>query len=41
MLSRFNGGGHRGAGACNVKSEEAGEVIEKIKNILIENKNNE
>jgi len=38
MLSDFEGGGHKGAGACNFHSSKADEYIPKIIDILIENK---
>jgi len=34
LLSTFGGGGHRGAGTCQVPSKSAGRVIKKIKEIL-------
>lgn len=41
MLSRFNGGGHRGAGSCTVAASEADAALRKIVDILLENANNE
>lgn len=41
MLSRFGGGGHRGAGSCTVSADRADEVITAIAEILRANQNNE
>ncbi len=41
MLSAFEGGGHRGAGACNFHISKADEYIPKIIDILLENEPNE
>jgi Uncharacterised protein family (UPF0160) len=38
MLSGFEGGGHRGAGACSFHTSKAHDYISKIVNTLIENK---
>ncbi|MBW1892737.1 MAG: exopolyphosphatase [Deltaproteobacteria bacterium] len=40
MLSNFEGGGHRGAGACNFHVNKADEYILKIIDILIKNREN-
>ncbi len=41
MLSDFEGGGHRGAGACHFHKSRADEYIAKIIDILSENQSNE
>lgn len=41
MLSDFNGGGHRGAGACTVMAHEADEALARIVGILNANRDNE
>ena len=41
MLAAFNGGGHRGAGACTFHVSRAEDYIPKIIDILLKNKNNE
>jgi hypothetical protein len=41
MLSRFNGGGHRGAGSCTVPASEAESVLGAIVDILRANEPNE
>lgn len=41
MLSNFNGGGHRGAGACTVADHEADAVLARIIEILNANEDNE
>ncbi len=41
MLSRFNGGGHRGAGSCTVAASEADAALREIVDILLENADNE
>jgi oligoribonuclease NrnB/cAMP/cGMP phosphodiesterase (DHH superfamily) len=41
MLSRFGGGGHRGAGGCSFQAEKADSYISKIIDILVENRPNE
>ncbi|RPH49236.1 MAG: exopolyphosphatase [Desulfobacteraceae bacterium] len=38
MLTKFSGGGHRGAGACRFPSSKADEYINEIISILIENR---
>ncbi len=38
MLSRFEGGGHRGAGACRFHVSKADDYIPKILDILLKNK---
>lgn len=38
LLSRFGGGGHRGAGACRIEGPNAEPVLKKILDILIANK---
>lgn len=38
MLSRFEGGGHRGAGACRFHISKADDYIPKILDILLKNK---
>jgi len=38
MLSKFGGGGHKGAGACRFLASKAGEYIPQIISILIENR---
>lgn len=37
MLSRFEGGGHRGAGACRFKREKADDYLSRIIDILVKN----
>ncbi|OQY58051.1 MAG: exopolyphosphatase [Desulfobacteraceae bacterium 4572_88] len=41
MLSDFEGGGHRGAGACHFHKSKADEYIAKIFDILLKNESNE
>ncbi len=41
MLSRFGGGGHRGAGSCTVSKEEADKVVSEMVDILQKNDSNE
>ena len=41
MLSEFEGGGHRGAGACNFHIRKADDYIPKIIDILLKNESNE
>jgi hypothetical protein len=41
MLSDFNGGGHRGAGACTFHVDQADDYIPRILDILLKNNNNE
>jgi oligoribonuclease NrnB/cAMP/cGMP phosphodiesterase (DHH superfamily) len=41
MLSRFEGGGHRGAGACRFHISKADDYIPKILDILLKNKADE
>ncbi|CAN2049646.1 Exopolyphosphatase [Candidatus Magnetomoraceae bacterium gMMP-13] len=41
MLSNFEGGGHKGAGACRFHASKADDYLPKIIDILIKNKNNE
>jgi len=41
MLSQFEGGGHRGAGACRFHISKADEYIPKLIDILIKNEDNE
>ena len=41
MLSKFEGGGHRGAGSCRFHVDKAEDYIPKILDILIKNENNE
>lgn len=41
LLSRFGGGGHRGAGGCSFAADEADSYISQIIDILIENIPNE
>jgi len=41
MLSKFGGGGHRGAGSCRFPAGKAEEYIPNILNILIKNEINE
>ena len=41
MLSKFEGGGHRGAGACRFHISKADQYIPQIIEILIKNKDNE
>ncbi len=41
MLSQFEGGGHRGAGACKFHKSKAEEYISKIIDILLKNESNE
>ncbi len=41
MLSEFNGGGHRGAGACAIPADRADETLAAIVEILKKNKPNE
>jgi hypothetical protein len=41
MLSRFNGGGHRGAGSCTVPAGEADAALRAIVDILLKNVSNE
>ncbi len=41
MLSRFGGGGHRGAASCTVPEDRADEVISAIADILRANRDNE
>jgi len=38
MLSKFGGGGHKGAGACRFLASKAGEYIPQIISTLIENR---
>lgn len=38
MLSRFEGGGHRGAGSCTFDTEKTAEYLDRIIHILLENK---
>lgn len=38
MLAKFDGGGHRGAGACRFPSNKADEYIPQIISILLENR---
>ena len=37
MLTRFGGGGHAGAGACTIASQEAPIVIQQLTDILLQN----
>lgn len=41
MLSRFEGGGHRGAGACTFSADKANDYIPRILDILKKNKKND
>jgi hypothetical protein len=41
MLTRFGGGGHRGAGSCTVPAEAAAECLESILATLTDNEPNE
>jgi hypothetical protein len=41
MLSRFEGGGHRGAGSCRFHVSKAKDYIPKIFDILLKNEDNE
>jgi nanoRNase/pAp phosphatase (c-di-AMP/oligoRNAs hydrolase) len=41
MLSRFEGGGHRGAGSCQFHVSKAQNYIPKIFEILLKNQDNE
>lgn len=41
MLSRFEGGGHRGAGSCQFHVSKAQDYIPKILDILLKNQDNE
>jgi len=41
MLSRFEGGGHRGAGSCRFHESKAEDYIPKILDILLKNEDNE
>ncbi len=41
MLSQFEGGGHKGAGACSFHVSKAEKYIPQIIDILVQNKNNE
>jgi hypothetical protein len=41
MLSRFGGGGHRGAGSCTVGADKADETLAAILDILLKNEPNE
>jgi len=41
MLSRFNGGGHRGAGACSFNRSQGDHYLSQIIDILKANQNNE
>ena len=41
MLSKFEGGGHRGAGSCRFNVDKADDYIPKILDILIKNESNE
>ncbi|QTA84172.1 exopolyphosphatase [Desulfonema magnum] len=41
MLSNFEGGGHRGAGACNFHKSKTDKNIRELLDILLENKANE
>jgi oligoribonuclease NrnB/cAMP/cGMP phosphodiesterase (DHH superfamily) len=41
MLSKFEGGGHRGAGSCTVAQEDADECLGKILDILLKNEPND
>ncbi len=40
MLTNFEGGGHKGAGACYINKNRADSYLKKITDILIENKPN-
>jgi oligoribonuclease NrnB/cAMP/cGMP phosphodiesterase (DHH superfamily) len=41
MLSEFEGGGHRGAGACKIHVSKAEDYLQRIIGILLKNKPNE
>ena len=41
LLSQFEGGGHRGAGACKVHVDKAEDFLSKIVSILLKNESNE
>lgn len=41
MLSRFEGGGHRGAGACTFSADKAEDYIPRILEILVANEKND
>jgi nanoRNase/pAp phosphatase (c-di-AMP/oligoRNAs hydrolase) len=41
MFSRFEGGGHNGAGACSFDRSKADDYIPKFINILKKNESNE
>jgi len=41
MLSKFEGGGHRGAGSCQFHVSKSQDYIPKILDILLKNQNNE
>lgn len=41
MLSQFEGGGHRGAGACKIDKAKAEEYLDRIIGILLRNESNE
>lgn len=41
MLSNFEGGGHRGAGACSFSADKAGDYLPRIIDTLVKNKPND
>jgi len=41
MLSQFEGGGHRGAGACTFSADKADDYIPRIIDILVKNEKND
>jgi nanoRNase/pAp phosphatase (c-di-AMP/oligoRNAs hydrolase) len=41
LLAQFNGGGHRGAGACRFEKELTEEYLAKIVRTLIKNQKND
>jgi nanoRNase/pAp phosphatase (c-di-AMP/oligoRNAs hydrolase) len=41
MLSKYGGGGHRGAGACRFHVGEVDEYLPEIIDILLKNESNE